>query len=136
MADNTQTENPTLKALLVDDARAQELKHAALDLPSITLTQRQLCDLELLMCGAFTPLSVALTLPMPTVPRAFLLRLLQLPSLNPPPQHSIEQGSKRVHANDARVHDHVMYTIITAALPTVALDEIIKIHTIGMSLGE
>jgi sulfate adenylyltransferase len=52
-----QTEYPALKALMVDDARAQELKHAALDLPSITLTQRQLCDLELLMCGAFTPLT-------------------------------------------------------------------------------
>lgn len=48
---------PTLKPLLVDEALAQELKHASLDLPSVTLSQRQLCDLELLMCGAFTPLT-------------------------------------------------------------------------------
>ncbi|TFH49560.1 MAG: bifunctional sulfate adenylyltransferase/adenylylsulfate kinase [Lysobacterales bacterium] len=43
--------------MLVDEALAQELKHASLDLPSVTLNQRQLCDLELLMCGAFTPLT-------------------------------------------------------------------------------
>lgn len=57
MADAKQDTLPTLKPLLVDDAHAQELKRASLDLPSITLTQRQLCDLELLMCGAFTPLT-------------------------------------------------------------------------------
>jgi len=48
---------PPLKPLLVDDARAQELKQTSLDLPSVTLSQRQLCDLELLMCGAFSPLT-------------------------------------------------------------------------------
>ncbi|NCF26877.1 MAG: bifunctional sulfate adenylyltransferase/adenylylsulfate kinase [Gammaproteobacteria bacterium] len=48
---------PALTPLLVDEARAEELKRASLDLPSVTLTQRQLCDLELLMCGAFTPLT-------------------------------------------------------------------------------
>jgi len=48
---------PALLPLLVDEARAQALKRASLDLPSVTLTQRQLCDLELLMCGAFTPLT-------------------------------------------------------------------------------
>lgn len=57
MADNKQDNLPTLKPLLVDDARAQELKRSALELPSVALTQRQLCDLELLMCGAFTPLT-------------------------------------------------------------------------------
>jgi len=46
-----------LKPLLVDDARGQELKQTSLDLPSVTLSQRQLCDLELLMCGAFSPLT-------------------------------------------------------------------------------
>jgi sulfate adenylyltransferase len=57
LADTRQYDPPALEPLLVADARAQELKQAALDLPSITLTQRQLCDLELLMCGAFSPLT-------------------------------------------------------------------------------
>ena len=57
MADTKQDKLPTLTPLLVDEARAEELKRASLDLPSVTLTQRQLCDLELLMCGAFTPLT-------------------------------------------------------------------------------
>ena len=46
-----------LKDLLARDAP----KHAALEaeaaaLPAITLTERQLCDLELLMNGGFSPL--------------------------------------------------------------------------------
>jgi len=45
-----------LRPLLVDEARAAELKQESLDLPSVALTQRQLCDLELLMCGGFSPL--------------------------------------------------------------------------------
>jgi len=57
LADTKRGDPPTLKPLLVDEARAQELKHASLDVPSVTLSQRQLCDLELLMCGAFTPLT-------------------------------------------------------------------------------
>ena len=57
MADTEIDDLPTLKPLLVDEARAQELKQVSLDLPSVTLSQRQLCDLELLMCGAFTPLT-------------------------------------------------------------------------------
>lgn len=57
MADTKQDKLPALTPLLVDEARAEELKRASLDLPSVTLTQRQLCDLELLMCGAFTPLT-------------------------------------------------------------------------------
>lgn len=57
MADTKQDKLPALTPLLVDEARAEELKRASLDLPSVTLTQRQLCDLELLMYGAFTPLT-------------------------------------------------------------------------------
>ena len=57
MADTKQDKLPALTPLLVDETHAEELKRASLDLPSVTLTQRQLCDLELLMCGAFTPLT-------------------------------------------------------------------------------
>ena len=57
MAGTEQDNIPALLPLLVDEARAQALKRASLDLPSVTLSQRQLCDLELLMCGAFTPLT-------------------------------------------------------------------------------
>lgn len=46
----------SLQNLLVDETRAALLKKDALRLPSITLTQRQLCDLELLMNGALSPL--------------------------------------------------------------------------------
>ena len=42
--------------LLVDDERAEALKAESLELPSITLGQRQLCDLELLLNGGFAPL--------------------------------------------------------------------------------
>ena len=45
-----------LRNLLVDEARATQLKKDAQAFPAITLTQRQLCDLELLMNGAFSPL--------------------------------------------------------------------------------
>lgn len=57
MADTKADKLPALQPLLVDDARARDLKQASMDLPSLTLTQRQLCDLELLMSGAFTPLA-------------------------------------------------------------------------------
>jgi len=57
LADDTYSNPPPLAPLLVDEARAQALKQVALDLPSLVLSQRQLCDLELLMCGAFTPLT-------------------------------------------------------------------------------
>jgi len=43
--------------LLAEAERAEELKNISGDYPSITLTQRQMCDLELLMNGAFTPLT-------------------------------------------------------------------------------
>lgn len=47
--------------LLVDEMRGQELRHSALSLPSLTLTRRQLCDLELLLNGGFQPLEGFLT---------------------------------------------------------------------------
>ena len=46
-----------LHDLLVDDARASELKEASRDWPSWDLTERQLCDLELLVNGGFSPLT-------------------------------------------------------------------------------
>src|SRR5690606_40377955 len=42
--------------LYVSYDSAQKLKHEAGDLPSWDLTQRQICDLELLMNGGFYPL--------------------------------------------------------------------------------
>jgi sulfate adenylyltransferase len=41
---------------VVDKRRARELKNASRDWPSWDLTPRQLCDLELLLNGAFSPL--------------------------------------------------------------------------------
>jgi sulfate adenylyltransferase len=43
--------------LLVDPARSAILKKLSMDLASITLDDRQLCDLELLTTGAFSPLT-------------------------------------------------------------------------------
>ena len=45
-----------LKPLLVGEEEAETLKSESLDMPSLTLSQRQLCDLELMMNGGFTPL--------------------------------------------------------------------------------
>ncbi|HXV76596.1 MAG TPA: bifunctional sulfate adenylyltransferase/adenylylsulfate kinase [Candidatus Polarisedimenticolaceae bacterium] len=42
--------------LMVDDVRAASLKEESKDWPSWDLTPRQICDLELLLCGAFSPL--------------------------------------------------------------------------------
>ncbi len=42
--------------LLVDDARAAEMKATAKDFASLTLDERGLCDLELLAVGGFSPL--------------------------------------------------------------------------------
>jgi sulfate adenylyltransferase len=46
----------TLIDLVVDAGRAAELKSASVDWPSWDLTARQLCDLELLSNGGFSPL--------------------------------------------------------------------------------
>ena len=43
--------------LLVDEERAEALKADSGDFLSISLNQRQLCDLELLLCGGLSPLS-------------------------------------------------------------------------------
>ncbi|MEF8792212.1 bifunctional sulfate adenylyltransferase/adenylylsulfate kinase [Thiohalorhabdus sp.] len=47
----------TLRELVVDDARARELHAASVEFPSIDLNDRQLCDLELLLNGGFSPLT-------------------------------------------------------------------------------
>ena len=47
--------------LLVDDDAAESLKKESGGFPSITLSQRQLCDLELLLIGAFSPLTGFMT---------------------------------------------------------------------------
>mgnify|MGYP000093133240 CR=1 FL=1 len=43
--------------LLTDADKAEALKTESQNFPSLTLSQRQLCDLELLMNGAFSPLT-------------------------------------------------------------------------------
>ena len=43
--------------LLVDADKAEALKTESQHYPSLTLSQRQVCDLELLMNGAFSPLT-------------------------------------------------------------------------------
>ena len=45
-----------LQELVVAPERAAALKEESLEWPSWDLTPRQLCDLELLLCGAFSPL--------------------------------------------------------------------------------
>jgi sulfate adenylyltransferase len=47
--------------LRVDEERAHLLKEITLNLPDITLNERQMCDLELLACGAFSPLKGFMT---------------------------------------------------------------------------
>ena len=46
----------TLVNLVVDDDRAADLKKQSADWPSWDLTPRQLCDMELLLSGGFSPL--------------------------------------------------------------------------------
>ena len=53
---HTQGTHIPLKPCLVDGAEAERLKSESLDMPSVTLSQRQLCDVELMMNGGFTPL--------------------------------------------------------------------------------
>ena len=47
----------TLIDLMVDAGQGAALKECSLNLPSIMLNSRQLCDFELLVTGAFTPLA-------------------------------------------------------------------------------
>ncbi len=47
----------TLVNPIVEAGRAEEIKRASRDWPSIDLTPRQLCDLELLLNGGFSPLT-------------------------------------------------------------------------------
>jgi sulfate adenylyltransferase len=49
--------------LVVDEERKKVLKDLALHIPSIVLSERQMCDLELLMTGAFSPLGGFMTNP-------------------------------------------------------------------------
>ena len=51
----------TLVNLLVDEQRAALLKEISLNLPDIALNARQLCDLELINNGAFSPLTGFMT---------------------------------------------------------------------------
>ena len=51
----------SLVNLTVDDQRAAKLKEIVINLPDITLNDRQLCDLELLATGAFSPLKGFMT---------------------------------------------------------------------------
>ena len=52
-----------LKDLVARDApRHDQLEAEAATLPSITLSERQLCDLELIMNGGFSPLEGAFTI--------------------------------------------------------------------------
>ncbi|NIL99712.1 MAG: bifunctional sulfate adenylyltransferase/adenylylsulfate kinase [Acidobacteria bacterium] len=57
MSDLIQPHGGELVDLIVDEQRAAELKSESQDWPSWDLTARQLCDLELLMNGGFSPLT-------------------------------------------------------------------------------
>lgn len=46
----------SLTESLVDQERREALKSSSVNLPSIVLADRQICDLELLLCGGFSPL--------------------------------------------------------------------------------
>ena len=56
MSDLIQPHGGRLVDPIVDDRRAAELKAESKDWPSWDLTARQICDLELILNGAFSPL--------------------------------------------------------------------------------
>src|SRR5436190_14321175 len=56
MSHPTQPHGGTLRELLLPLADAEVEKRASVGYPSVTLTPRQLCDLELLLDGGFSPL--------------------------------------------------------------------------------
>lgn len=53
---DSQAHGGELKNLVVDEQRAVTLKELSFNLPDITLSDHQLCDLELMATGAFSPL--------------------------------------------------------------------------------
>jgi sulfate adenylyltransferase len=57
MNPSSESDAERLVSLIVDQARAATLKELSLHLPSITLTDSQLCDIELLATGALSPLT-------------------------------------------------------------------------------
>ena len=46
----------SLVDLVVDEERCSLLKQISINLPDLSLTERQMCDLELIATGAFSPL--------------------------------------------------------------------------------
>lgn len=60
-ASKVESHGGSLVNLMMDEERAAVLKEIALNLPDITLSDRQLCDLELLATGAFSPLDGFMT---------------------------------------------------------------------------
>lgn len=56
MGANKEPHGGTLKDLYLPDDQAEAEKERALDYPSLPLTPRQMCDVELLLNGAFSPL--------------------------------------------------------------------------------
>lgn len=60
-ASKVESHGGSLVNLMVDEERAAVLKEIALNLPDVTLSDRQLCDLELLATGAFSPLDGFMT---------------------------------------------------------------------------
>jgi sulfate adenylyltransferase len=61
MGANKEAHGGELKQLYVDEAAAEGIKQKALDYKSWDLTDRQLCDIELILNGAFSPLEGFLT---------------------------------------------------------------------------
>lgn len=61
-----------LKDLIARDLpRHRDLLHESKSLPSIVLSERQLCDLELIMSGGFSPLEGVYRVSVPFVPTGF-----------------------------------------------------------------